>query len=278
MGKGRGSLRWFGLALLALTVVYDCWGEGEVDFDFGAAGGEALPEDGGADFAGSLADAHATKVTGISMGDGIGLKADSVIGDGEQEVVGLAVESKDDVSGAGVLQDVGDGLLGDHAELVHGERRQGREIFAGIETNGGGSGWLAGDEGLERRSQIAHGLGCISEIGNNVAHLDLNAGDQLAGGSHEIGHFFLCRAGGCGIEMKREAHELLLQGVMELAGDALSFLQRCLMSDALAEAEGLLGHLSAEAGDPDDAEQCEKSESCKGCEESASRPPRRCAE
>jgi hypothetical protein len=62
----------------------------------------------------------------------------------------------------------------------------------------------------------------VAEVGDEVAGFALDAGDEAAAGFEQVAGFVFEWARGGGVEAEGEAGEFLLQGVVELAGDALT--------------------------------------------------------
>ena len=75
--------------------------------------------DGGLDFAGAFLDADLAEVVGW-WGWRCGGETDAVVGDGEVEVVFFEGGGDVDLGGLGVFEGVGEGFLGDHAEVMNG--------------------------------------------------------------------------------------------------------------------------------------------------------------
>ena len=224
-----------------------------------------------ADFPGSLTDADATEVAGFAVGFGVRVEAAAVVGDAKGEDGWSGGEMEGDLGGCGVFEGIGDRFLGDHADVVGDVRRDGgdgMEVENDLDAFGG-----AGGEELERFGQRGDVLG-VSEVGDEVAGFALDAGDEAAAGFEQRAGLVVEWSRGGGIEAEGETGEFLLQGVVELAGDALAFFAGGLMSDGLFEA----GDLPALEGDPDEREENEASEHGDGDDESLGGPKRRGAE
>ena len=170
-----------------------------------------------------------------------------------------------DLGGVGVFEGIRNGLLGDHAEVVGGVRGDGADGVE-IERDGDAFGGTGGEE-LEGLGQ-GGGVAGFAEVGDEVAGLALDAGDEAAAGFEEGAGFFLQGTRGGGIEAEGEAGELLLQGIVKLAGDALALVERGLVGDFAFQT----GDLPALEGDPDEGEQYKTAEQGDGEDESAGIP------
>ena len=210
-------------------------------------------------------------MAGLAVGLGGGVEAVAVVGDAEGEEMGRLGEVELDLGGLGVFEGIRDGLLGDHAEVVgdvRGDGTDGVEIERDDDAFGG-----AGGEEFEGLGQ-GGGVPGFAEVGDEVAGFALNAGDEAAAGFEEGAGFFLQRTRGGGIEAEGEAGELLLQGIVKLAGDALALVERGLVGDFAFQT----GDLSALESDPDEGEQNQPAEQGDGEDESAGIPKGRGAE
>ncbi len=155
-------------------------------------------------------------MAGLAVGLGGGVEAVAVIGDAEGEEGCGGGEVEGDVGGVGVFEGVGDGFLGDHAEVMRDGRRDGGD---GMQIDGDGDAFGgAGGEELQGLGQGGGVGGVVAEVGDEVAGFALDAGDEAAAGFEQGAGFFLERTGAGGIEPEGEAGELLLQGVVEFAG------------------------------------------------------------
>ena len=182
---------------------------------------------------------------------------------------GRGGEVEGDVGGVGVFEGVGDGFLGDHAEVMRDGRRDGGD---GTEVEGDGDAF--GDAGGEELQGLGQGGGVggvVAEVGDEVAGFALDAGDEAAAGFEQGAGFFLERSGAGGIEPEGKAGELLLQGVVELAGDALALVERGLVGDFTLQA----GDLASLEGDPDEGEEDEPREDGDGYDVAFGGPKRR---
>ena len=176
-----------------------------------------------------------------------------------------------DLGGVGVFEGVGDGLLGDHAEVVGDVRRDGAD---GVEVEGDGDAFGgAGGEEFEGLGQ-GGGVPGFAEVGDEVAGFALDAGDEAAAGFEQGTGFFLQGSSGGSIEPEEEAGELLLQGIVKLAGDALALVERGLVGDFAFQT----GDLSALEGEQNEGEQHQPAEQGDGEDESAGIPKGRGAE
>ena len=210
-------------------------------------------------------------MAGLAVGLGGGVEAVAVVGDPEGEEMGRLGELELDLGGVGVFEGVGDGLLGDHAEVVGDVGRDGADGVE-IERDGDAFGGAGGEE-FEGLGQ-GGGVPGFAEVGDEVAGFALDAGDEAAAGFEQRAGFFLEGTRGGGIEAEGEAGELLLQGVVKLAGDALALVEGGLVGDFAFQT----GDLSALEGDPDEGEQNQPAEQGDGENESAGIPKGRGAE
>jgi hypothetical protein len=135
-----------------------------------------------------------------------------------------------------MLEGVGDGFLGDHAEVVRHGGRDGR--------NGVRSSVMARPSGARvarscrASASVVAWLG-VAEVGDEVAGFALDAGDEAAAGFEEGAGFVFQWAGGGGVEAEGEAGEFLFEGVVKLAGDALALVERGLLDDFAFQAGDL---------------------------------------
>ena len=83
-----------------------------------------------------------------------------------------------DLGGVGVFEGVGDGLLGDHAEVVGDVRRDGANGVE-VERDGDAFGGALGEQ-LQGLGQVGYVRGVVAEVGDEVAGFALDAGDEVA--------------------------------------------------------------------------------------------------
>jgi hypothetical protein len=140
----------------------------------------ALPCCFGADAAAALAYADTTEVAGLAVSLGGGIEAAAVVFDAHDEAIIIQSEAKGDASGLRVLDRVGDGLLRDHAEVMHEMRRQ--------------LGYRAGDVELvtvkiaqrvvsqfpQGDDEVGLGVRLGAEIRYEIPRLALDARDEMA--------------------------------------------------------------------------------------------------
>ncbi len=136
-------------------------------------------------------------MAGLAVGFGVRIKAVAVVGDAEGEECWSAGELKGDMGGGGVFEGVRDSFMGDHAEMMRDVRRDGGD---GTQVEGDGDAfWCAGSDELKGFGECGGVLG-VAEVGDDVAGLALDAGDEAAAGFEQVAGFVFKRARGGGIE------------------------------------------------------------------------------